>query len=104
MSTEAAPRLAIFERRENKGASPLAIQYAEHIREELKSMPANLQPILIASMIDAAIRKSGAPELLNALEIAEATIERLAPGGSRATQGTRDVITEAVSIARRATP
>ena len=32
------------------------------------------------------------PDLLEALELAEATIQRLAPDGSRATQGTRDVI------------
>jgi len=39
------------------------------------------------------------PALLEALELAEATIQRLAPDGSRATQGTRDVIANALRLA-----
>lgn len=35
---------------------------------------------------------ASAPELLEALQLAEATLQRLAPDGSRATCGTRDVI------------
>lgn len=42
-----------------------------------------------------------APDLLSALELAEATIQRLAPDGSRATQGTRDVISAALKLAER---
>lgn len=42
--------------------------------------------------------------LLDALRIAEATLERLAPGGSRATQGTRDVIRAALAKAEGTTP
>jgi hypothetical protein len=38
-----------------------------------------------------------APDLLNALRIAEATLQRLAPDGSRATQGTRDVISNLIA-------
>ena len=40
---------------------------------------------------------AAAPDLLNALQIAEATIQRIAPDGERATQGTRDVITSALA-------
>jgi len=40
-----------------------------------------------------------AADLLNALKIAEATLDRLAPGGTRATQGTRDVIDAAIAKA-----
>ena len=36
------------------------------------------------------------PDILNALLIAEATMQRLAPDGSRATQGTRDIIKTAI--------
>ncbi len=43
---------------------------------------------------------AAAPELLAALEIAEATLNRLAPDGSRATQGTRDIICAAITKAR----
>lgn len=43
---------------------------------------------------------SAAPKLLEALQLAEATIERLAPDGSRATQGTRDVISIAIMEAK----
>ncbi len=39
-------------------------------------------------------------ELLNALEIAEATLDRIAPDGSRATQGTRDIIRSALAKAK----
>jgi hypothetical protein len=39
------------------------------------------------------------PALLEALELAETTIQRLAPNGSRATQGTRDVIAAALTLA-----
>lgn len=42
---------------------------------------------------------SALPDLLDALELAEATLQRLAPDGSRATQGTRDVITQALITA-----
>jgi len=42
---------------------------------------------------------TAAPDLLAALKVAEATIERLAPSGSRATQGTRDVIDAAIAKA-----
>jgi len=38
-------------------------------------------------------------DLLEALELAEATIQRLAPDGSRATQGTLDVIRAAIKKA-----
>ncbi len=67
-----ADTLPIFEKRENMGASPLAIQTAEHIREDFDKLY-NIQipagcGILIAAMVDAAIRKSGAPEMLAALE------------------------------------
>ncbi len=46
---------------------------------------------------------AAAPALLAALEIAEATLQRLAPDGSRATQGTRDVITAALAKAKGVT-
>lgn len=39
------------------------------------------------------------PALLEALELAETTLQRIAPDGSRATQGTRDVITAAFKLA-----
>ena len=39
------------------------------------------------------------PALLEALELADTTIQRLAPNGSRATQGTRDVIAAALTLA-----
>ncbi len=43
---------------------------------------------------------AAAPELLAALELAEATLQRLAPNGSRATQGTRDVARAAIEKAK----
>lgn len=43
---------------------------------------------------------AAAPELLEALELAEATLNRLAPDGARATQGTRDVIAAAIAKAK----
>ena len=43
---------------------------------------------------------AGVDETLNALEVAEATIQRLAPDGSRATQGTRDVINAAKTLTK----
>lgn len=55
---------AIFEKRQNMGASPLAIEYAEHILHEGK----NPSAITVAALIDAAIRKSAAPELLTLLQ------------------------------------
>lgn len=46
-----------------------------------------------AEMIASALNMADATKRLrDALELAEATIQRLAPNGSRATQGTRDVI------------
>lgn len=42
---------------------------------------------------------NAAPELLEALKLAEATLERLAPAGFKATQGTRDVISAAIAKA-----
>lgn len=47
---------------------------------------------------------AAAPDLLAALEIAEATLQRLAPDGSRATQGTRDVIAKAIAQAKGTAP
>lgn len=62
------PPLPIWQKRPNMGASPLAIETAETIRKEIEGFEERLQPILIAALVDAAIRKSGAPELLEALE------------------------------------
>lgn len=39
------------------------------------------------------------PALLEALELADTTLQRIAPDGSRATKGTRDVITAAFTLA-----
>lgn len=46
-----------------------------------------------------ALAIAAVPDLLEALELAEATLQRLAPNGSRATQGTREVITQALITA-----
>jgi hypothetical protein len=58
--------------------------------------PTDNRPEVIAN----AYLVAAAPDLLNALELAEATLQRLAPNGDRATQGTRDVITAAIRKAR----
>lgn len=46
---------------------------------------------------------AAAPVMLEALELAEATLERLAPGGSRATAGTRDVLRAAIAKSKGVT-
>ena len=55
----------------------------------------------VAPTKDDAALIAAATEMLEALQLAEATIERLAPNGSRATQGTRDVISAVILKATR---
>lgn len=66
---QAADR-AIFERRENMGASDIAIEYSRLIMEEMRKGWAS--PVSTAALIDAAIRKCGTPELFTACQLVAA--------------------------------
>lgn len=66
--------LAVWDKRPNMGASPLAIETAEMVLEDLRTLPVECHGMLVAAMIDGAIRKSAAPDLLAAFESAALAI------------------------------
>lgn len=74
----------IFHRRENMGASPLAVNSTENLVKLLEqegiAIPRG-QKILIAAHIDAAVRASGAPELYAAAKRAQPWIGKLIADG-----------------------
>lgn len=62
-ATQAQPRLPIWQVRENMGASPIAIKYAELVKEDLRDLPPEMHGMAIAALIDSAIRHIGAPSM-----------------------------------------
>lgn len=87
---------AIYDARGGK----LALVFVRPVPPGSGSDAASIRASNMAYALEQARLMAAAPDLAEALELAEATLQRLAPDGSRATQGTRDVIAAALAKVR----